>query len=83
MKDIHVTLADETVREVDDLARLRRETRNAVIRRALENYLEAERHRRIADEMRSYAQQMAGHSDDIVRQTGPMVTRKLLEETEW
>lgn len=83
MKDIHLMLPDPVARELDRLAGELNETRNGLIRRALEHFFEAERARRLADEMREYARTMADHSGEFVEETEPEVIRKLLEETEW
>jgi predicted transcriptional regulator len=83
MRDVHVTLSDDLARRVDQMARECRESRNVLIRRAIETLFEIKRRRRIAEQMRSYAEALAEHSDDFLDETGPLVSRKLLEDTRW
>ncbi|MBI4587085.1 MAG: hypothetical protein HY717_23995 [Planctomycetes bacterium] len=83
MKDIHLTLPDLTAEKVDCLAREFHETRNRLIRRALEEFFESERKRKLAEEMRRYAQKMAKKSGEFVKEFEPSVVKKLLKETKW
>lgn len=83
MKDLHVTLPDSLAEEADRLASDLGETRNGLVRRALEELLASERKRRIASEMKYYAESMARRSGEFVKETGPAVARKILKETRW
>lgn len=83
MKNIHVILPDACAEEVERLARSLDQTPSGVIRRALERFFESERKRRIAEKMNSYAEEMAQRSGEFVKETGPMVLKKLLKETRW
>ncbi|MBI4605079.1 MAG: hypothetical protein HY721_24210 [Planctomycetes bacterium] len=83
MKDIHLTLPAATAALLDRVARERDETRNGLIRLALERFLEAERKRRLSDDMKAYAVEMGKHSGEFVKETGSLVAKKLLKETSW
>ena len=83
MKDIHLILPDASAAEVDRLARSFNETRNGLIRRALEQFFESERKRKMAEKMRRYAEEMAQESGEFVNETDKIVTQKLLREIRW
>jgi metal-responsive CopG/Arc/MetJ family transcriptional regulator len=83
MKDLHVTLPDSLAEEADRLASDLGETRNGLLRRALEELIASERKRRIASEMKCYAESMARQSGEFVKATGASVVRKILKETRW
>lgn len=83
MKDLHVTLPDSLAEEADRLASELGETRNSLLRRALEELIASERKRRIAAEMKSYAESTAPRSGEFVKETGTAVARKILKETRW
>ena len=83
MKDIHLILPDASAAEVDRLARTFNETRNGLIRRALEQFFESERKRIMAERMRRYAEEMARESGEFVKETEKMVAQKLLRDTRW
>jgi predicted transcriptional regulator len=83
MKDLHVTLPDSLAEETDRLASDTGETRNSIVRRALEDFIASEKKRRRACEMKSYARKMAGKSGDFVTASEAAVSRKILRETRW
>lgn len=83
MKDLHVTLPDSLAEKADRLASDLGETRNGLVRRALEELIASERKRRIATEMKSYAESVARRSGEFVKETGAAVSRKILKETRW
>ena len=83
MKDLHLTLPDSLAEEADRLASDLGETRNSLLRRALEELIASERKRRIASEMKSYAESMARQSGEFVKETRASVVRKILKETQW
>ena len=83
MKDLHLTLPHFVAEELDRLARDRGETRISLIRLALEQFFEAERKRKVSDEMRRYALEMGGHSREILSETEATVRKKLLKDTRW
>jgi len=83
MKDLHLTLPDPLAEEMDRLATDLGETRNGLMRRALEELLASERKRNLAREMKAYAERMAEESGEFVKETEAIVTRKILKETRW
>jgi predicted transcriptional regulator len=83
MKDLHLTLSDSLAEEAARLAADLGETRNGLLRRALEELIASERKRRIASEMKSYAENMAARSGEFVKETRAVVARKILQETRW
>ncbi len=83
MKDLHVTLPDSLAEEADRLASDLGETRNGLVRRALEELIASERKRRIAADMKNYAERMAPRSGEFVKETQVAVARKILKETRW
>ena len=83
MKDLHLNLPDDLAEETDRLASDLGETRNGIVRRALENLLDAERKRRLASEMKKYAESMADGSGEFVKETASSVSAKILKETRW
>lgn len=78
-----MTLPDSLAEKADRLASDLGETRNGLVRRALEELIASERKRRIASEMKSYADSMARRSGEFVKETGAAVSRKILKETRW
>ena len=78
-----MTLPDSLAEEADRLASDLGETRNGLLRRALEELIASERKRRIAPEMKCYAESMARQSGEFVKETGSSVARKILKETRW
>lgn len=78
-----MTLPDSLAEKADRLASDLGETRNGLVRRALEELIASERKRRIATEMKSYAESMARRSGEFVKETGAAVSRKILKETRW
>lgn len=78
-----MTLPDSLAEKADRLASDLGETRNGLVRRALEELIASERKRRIASEMKSYAESMARRSGQFVKETGAAVSRKILKETRW
>ena len=83
MKDLHLLLPRPVVEQLDRLARDRGETRIGLIRLALEQFFEAERKRKLSDEMRRYALELGEHSGEFVSETESSVRKKLLGETTW
>ena len=83
MKDLHVTLPDSLAEEADRLASDLGETRNGLLRRALEELIASERKRKVALEMKEYAESMARQSGELVKETDALVSRKILKETRW
>jgi metal-responsive CopG/Arc/MetJ family transcriptional regulator len=83
MKDLHVNLPDSLAEEADRLASDLGETRNGLVRRALEDLIASERKRKIASEMKEYAESMAEASGEFIRETDDEVSRKILRETRW
>jgi metal-responsive CopG/Arc/MetJ family transcriptional regulator len=83
MKDLHLTLPLPVAEQLDRVARERGETRNGLIRLALEQFFEAERKRKLSDEMRRYALEMGEHSRELISKTQAVVRKKLLKDTKW
>lgn len=83
MKDLHVTLPDSLAKEAEKLASDLGQTRNGLMRRALEDLIACERKRKLASEMKKYAESMARQSGDFVKETAAAVSRKILRETRW
>ncbi len=83
MKDLHLTLPDSLADEADRLALELGETRNGLLKRAIEEFIASERKRKLALEMKEYAESMARHSGEFVKETDAAVSRKILKETRW
>ena len=83
MKSILVSLPDDLATSLERLASDVGETRNGIIRHALEEFIASARKRRVASEMKEYAEKMAGRSGEFVEETGTAVARKILKETRW
>lgn len=76
MRDVHVTLPDSLADETDRLASDLGESRNGLIRRALEELIAAARKRKLAAKMKVYAELMSQHSGELVEETGSAVAQK-------
>ncbi len=81
--DIHVTLAAPLLAELDRVAREQRVTRVQVLRDALVAHLKALEAERVGREMASYAEALAEHSGDFVRETEKEQSRRLRRSTKW
>ena len=83
LKDIHVTVQEETVRRLGVLAQALDASRNTLIRQAIEDYLVRKERELLDLEIDEYVKVMAPLSGEFVAETGDEVARLLLENTEW
>jgi metal-responsive CopG/Arc/MetJ family transcriptional regulator len=81
--DLHVSLPMDLIAQLDRVAGERRVKRVQVLREAVADYLKRLEAERVGREMKTYADEMAAHSGDFVRETSDHVKRRLLRETEW
>ncbi len=76
---IHKTLHDELLK----VAKSQRTTKTEVARRALEAYIRDYDRQKTFEEMQSYAEEMAEHSGEFIKETDKAVSKQLLASTEW
>jgi len=80
---MHVTLDDSAFRRLATLSRRLKLSRNFLVREAVADYVSRRERETLALEMVHYAEKMAPHSDEFVRETDTEVDRLLLENTQW
>jgi len=83
MKDLHLVIPDSLAEEVERLASELGETRSGILRRALEEFISSRRSRKLALEMKQYAERMAGYSGEFVKKMNTAISRKILKESQW
>jgi metal-responsive CopG/Arc/MetJ family transcriptional regulator len=83
MVDIHLSLPEEMLAELDSASQELGVKRAHLLRRAISTLLKDLEKERIAREMIKYSEEMADRSGDFVKETEGHVKRRLLEETEW
>ena len=81
--DIHISLPSSLLTGLDRAARERRVTRVHLVRELISDFLRGLEKARVEQEMATYAEEMAPHSQDFVRETDQHTTQRLLRETEW
>ncbi|MBI3924965.1 MAG: ribbon-helix-helix protein, CopG family [Armatimonadetes bacterium] len=83
LKDIHVSLQEDTFERLGHLAETLEVSRNFLIREAVEDYLRRKEREQLERELDDYVRQMAPHSTEFVEETGSDVDQMLLENAEW
>jgi metal-responsive CopG/Arc/MetJ family transcriptional regulator len=81
--DIHLTLPEALLREIDRAAKARGLKRAAALRLAAEELLRRWERERTDEEMRACVRETAAASGEWVRLTARDNRRRLLEETAW
>lgn len=76
---IHKTLHDELL----EVAKQQQSTKTEVARRALEAYVCAHHQQKTYQEMQRYAEEMAKHSGEFVKETDKAVSKQVLGSTQW
>jgi predicted transcriptional regulator len=76
---IHKTLHDELLK----VAKSQRTTKTEVARRALEAYIRDYDRQKTFEDMQRYAEEMAEHSGEFVKETDKAVSKQLLSSTDW
>jgi len=81
--DIHLSLPEHVLVDLDRLAQQRGVRRAHLLREVIAEYLTRMETERIEQEMKEYAEVLAPHSGEFVRETEAHTVQRLLEETEW
>lgn len=83
LADIHLTLPEGLVANLDKLARGRGVRRSQLLREAVADYLNRMEAERIDREMYEYADALGPHSAEFVRETEAHTMERLMETAEW
>ena len=81
--EIHLTLSEKLLAELDRIARSRGVRRAHVLREAVVGYLERLEAERVEREMAEYVDALAPYSGEFVAETEEHTMEMLLRETEW
>lgn len=81
--DVHLSLPEELVANLDELASQRGMRRAHLVREVIAEYLEQVEAERIEQEMKDYVEALAPQSAEFVRETEAHTLQHLLDTTEW
>ena len=81
--DIHISLPNEVLERLNQIAREHRVTRALLVREAVTEYLNRKEAERIQREMTRYVEALADDSGDFVAETEAHTVRRLLRDTKW
>ena len=83
MRDMHITLGDDVLAQLNTLSRKLAQSRNLLVRQAVTEFIARKEREAMAREMKSYAQNMAPHSAQFVEESAAHVDQMLREHTQW
>jgi metal-responsive CopG/Arc/MetJ family transcriptional regulator len=83
MNSLHISIQEDLHDELLELAKSQKSSKTEIIRRALEAYIRTHQRQKTHQDMKRYAQEMAEHSGEFVKETDKAVTKQLLAATEW
>ncbi len=81
--DIHISLPDALLENLDRHARECQVTRVQLVREAVTEYLSRKEAERVQREMSRYVDALADCSDDFIAETDAHTVQRLLRETKW
>jgi metal-responsive CopG/Arc/MetJ family transcriptional regulator len=81
--DIHISLPDCLIENLDRLARERRVRRAHLVREAVAGFLSRVEAEQIQRQMAEYVEALSGHSEEFIAETDAHTVQRLLRETKW
>lgn len=82
-QQIHTRISAPLYEELKSVAEAQKISFNKLVENILQKFLEEHRKQQLAREIDRYVDQTGEHSTEFVTEFEPLVTRRLLEETEW
>lgn len=83
MNNLHISIQKDLHDELLELAKSQKSSKTEVVRRALEAYIRTHQRQKTYQDMKRYAEEMAEHSGEFVKETDKAVTKQLLAATDW
>lgn len=83
MKNMHITLSKDWLDRLDELSARLEQSRTALVREAVVEYVLKREREMIEEEMGRYAEEMGPASNEFTHWTEAEVDRLLHEHTEW
>ncbi len=83
IQQVHARVSNELYNDLKAIAAHQKVSLNKVIESVLSRFVEENKKRKLAEAFDKYVEKNAKHSEEFVQEFDPVVTRQLLEETEW